>query len=188
MALVGVALGIGAAVCSALYFARDPMEYDLRNDSQRAAQPDVGRRLSTVNKVTGRLNQDGTAVMVDRVDQVLPLVAELERRRDTPRPATNPSIRWPASSRCCPTIRERKIELIARDRSIASSAAGNAASSPTIAGTRSGSTSPTDLRAITMQDLPELVARPFQERNGDLGKVVYVSPRQGPQPERSATT
>ncbi len=36
---------------------------------------------------------------------------------------------------------------------------------------------PRELRPIEIADLPELVARPFREKNGDVGKVIYVSPR-----------
>src|SRR5690606_20589046 len=38
---------------------------------------------------------------------------------------------------------------------------------------------PRELERIDIDALPELVSRPFRERNGDLGKVVYVSPTPG---------
>ena len=34
-----------------------------------------------MTNITGRTGQDGMAIMTDRLDQVQPLVAELERRR-----------------------------------------------------------------------------------------------------------
>ena len=69
---------------SVRYFANDPMEYKLRevfktNGTQTEASALAGR----VDDVVGRAGQDGRAIVVDRVDQVEPLVTELVKRRDT---------------------------------------------------------------------------------------------------------
>ena len=62
----------------------------MRNiDNDPVAIVSEGRRLTRiVDKIVGRQNMDGIAVAVDRLDQVVPLRAELERRRDAA-PADN---------------------------------------------------------------------------------------------------
>jgi len=179
VAVVGVALGVGASICSALYFARDPMEYNLRNILNDEQSPTSAGRLSTrINKITGRLNQGGRAVLVDRVDQVEPLVKELERRRDAAPAKNKPFDKVVSIFSLLPSDQPRKLELLqeiidrlqrGRKRGLISDERWNEIHKHI----------PAQLRAITMADLPDLVARPFQERNGDLGKVVYVSPAVG---------
>lgn len=179
VALIGVALGLGGAVCSALYFIGDPMEYNLRNILNDELSPtSAGRLSSRVNKVTGRLNQGGRAVMTERIDQVQPLVTELERRRDIAPAQNKPFDQVLSIFSMLPTDQERKIELLSeilnrvergKKRGFISDERWNEIREHI----------PAELRVITMQDLPELVAQPFRERNGDLGKVVYVSPAKG---------
>jgi uncharacterized membrane protein YdfJ with MMPL/SSD domain len=83
IAVVGIALGVAGLIASGIYFSGDPMEYDMTKIMNEENSPTAARRLNgRVNKVAGRLNQAGRAVLVDRIDQVKPLVAELERRRD----------------------------------------------------------------------------------------------------------
>jgi uncharacterized protein len=179
VALVGIALGLGSVLCSALYFAGDPMEYDLRKILNEELSPTSAGALSTrVNKITGRLNQGGRAVLVDRVDQVEPLVKELERRRDAAGPKSTPFDKVVSIFNLLPSDQDKKLELLReiKDRLDRGRKRG------LIGDERWAEIQkhiPAELRAITMKELPELVARPFQERNGDLGKVVYVSPAVG---------
>jgi hypothetical protein len=83
VAALGSFVGVVAVVLTALYFYGDPMEYNMRNvGNDDAANPSAAKQLShLVDKVVGRVGQDGIAVVTDRVDQVKPLEAELERRR-----------------------------------------------------------------------------------------------------------
>jgi uncharacterized protein len=179
VALIGIVLGVGSVICSALYFIGDPMEYNLKKIINDELSPTSAGRLSTrVNKITGRLNQGGRAVMTDRIDQVQPLVKELERRRDVAPPDKKPFDQVLSIFSLLPSDQERKIELLrevldrverGKKRGLISDERWNEIKEHI----------PSELRVITMQDLPELVAQPFRERNGDLGKVVYVSPAKG---------
>ena len=78
--------GTGARV---RYIASDPLEYDLgRLENDAAAVESAATRLgSGMTEITGRTGQDGMAIMTQRLDQVRPLLAELEKRRTA---VTNP--------------------------------------------------------------------------------------------------
>lgn len=179
IAIGGIALGVLGTIGSVLYFVGDPMEYDLRNILNEEQSPTSAGRLSTrVNKIAGRLNQGGRAVLVDRLDQVKPLVEELERRRDAAPPDNKPFDKVVSIYSLLPQDQEKKIELLketldrverARKRGFISDERWQQISQYI----------PAELKPIDIADLPELIARPFSERNGEVGKVVYVSPAAG---------
>ncbi len=179
VASLGIGLGVLSTAASALYFAGDPMEYNLRNILNDETSPTSAGALSTrVNKVTGRINQGGRAVLVDRIDQVQPLVTELEHRRDAAPANEKPFDKVVSIFSLLPQDQDKKLELLrevldrverGRRRGFISDAQWDELQAHI----------PRELRALTISDLPELVARPFKERNGDLGKVVYVSPTSG---------
>jgi predicted RND superfamily exporter protein len=179
IAVIGIGLGLAGSVGSALYFLRDPMEYDLRNVLNEEQSPtSAGRLSSRVNKVVGKINQGGRAVLVNRIDQVKPLIKELERRRDSVPKSERPFGKVVSVYSLLPTDQEKKIELLTRvlDRVERAHERGY------ITDERMQEISkhiPKELRPIEIKDLPELVARPFQERNGDVGKVIYVSSAPG---------
>lgn len=180
IAIVGVLLGLGGAVCSVLYFRGDPMEYDMRNIM---SEGDFGPKSAVtlgarVNPVVGRENQSGRAVVVDRLDQVKPLVTELERRRDAAPADNKPFQKVVSIYNLLPTDQDKKLELLAEitDR------LNRAKRHGFISDERYHEVAqhiPAELKTIGFNDLPELVSRPFRERNGDLGKIVYVSPANG---------
>ena len=67
----------------ARFLIQDPMDYSLgsiRNDHGSATSS--GTLSTRVDKIVGRLGQDGRAIVTDRLDEVEPLVRELLRRRD----------------------------------------------------------------------------------------------------------
>ncbi len=179
VATLGIALGLVCTGASAKYFYGDPMEYDLRKILNDETSPTSAGELSArVNKVAGRINQGGRAVLVDRLDQIKPLVTELERRRDSAPADAKPFDKVVSVYSLLPQDQDKKIELLREvlDR--------------VQRGRRRGFISdeqwqklqahiPSELRALRIEDLPELVARPFKEKNGDLGKIVYVSPTAG---------
>ncbi|MCU0691925.1 MAG: MMPL family transporter, partial [Polyangiaceae bacterium] len=83
VAVVGVALGIGAAAASVQYLLDDPTEYDMANvRNERRDRTAAGLLSVRVDKVVGRMGQDGMAIMTDRLDQVPLLEAELQKRYD----------------------------------------------------------------------------------------------------------
>ena len=72
----GVAVGIVCLGFTAQYLSVDPIEYDnriLRTDTPGSAI-DVAQKLDNrVEPITGKQGHAGVAIMVDRIEQVLPL-------------------------------------------------------------------------------------------------------------------
>ena len=113
IALIGLLSGVVTIVISVRYFANDPMEYNLRtvfktNGTQTKASALAGR----VDDVVGRAGQDGRAIVVDRVDQVEPLVTELLKRRDRAPDNAKPFDRVVTISELLPKDQPKKIELL----------------------------------------------------------------------------
>lgn len=178
IAVIGLALGAAGALATALYFSGDPMEYDMRKIQNERGGTAASRLTARVNKVAGRINQGGRAVVVDRFDQVPPLVAELERRRDAVPKAERPFGKVVSVYSLLPEDQPKKLELLGRilDR------LERAEDKGLISEERSQELRkyiPDRLEPVGLEDLPELVMQPFRERDGTLGTVVYVSPAPG---------
>ncbi|HXS18287.1 MAG TPA: MMPL family transporter, partial [Polyangiaceae bacterium] len=113
IAVVGVLLGLGGAVCSLLYFTGDPMEYNMRKImNDETTQTSAVRLGERVNPVVGRVNQSGRAVLVDRLDQIKPLVTELERRRDAAPQNNKPFNKVVSIYNLLPEDQDKKLELL----------------------------------------------------------------------------
>ena len=114
--VIGLVITIVAGVLAYRFLVRgDPMEYDMDNianapDVAPGEQPKSAvRRLGReVDLIVGRQGQDGIAIMTDRIDQVLPLKAELEKRRDAAPADRKPSRTWSRSSTCCRATSRRR--------------------------------------------------------------------------------
>ena len=179
IASIGLLSAVCAAVCTTLYFTGDPMEYDLRKIRNDELSPtSAGKLAGRVNPIVGRLNQSGRAIVVDRLEQVEPLVKELERRREAAPEGQKPFGKIVSVFSLLPSEQERKIELLteirdrlerARKRGFISDAEWEELT-PYI---------PTTLAPLGIADLPELAKRPFQEKDGTVGNIVYVAPTPG---------
>jgi uncharacterized protein len=180
IAAIGIVLSLGGAWAIARYLINDPIEYDLgklENDpsSVQSAATILGHSMSGI---TGRQGQDGMAIMTERVDQVKPLVAELERRRLAGgQPA--PFDKVVSIFNLIPEQQEEKLALLSQIRARVERVH------------RLGKLSDEDWKSIEeylpakdltpfgIADLPERVARPFTERDGTRGRIVYVAPTAG---------
>ncbi|HEY5998818.1 MAG TPA: MMPL family transporter, partial [bacterium] len=180
--IAGVGTGLVAIVLTAHYVLNDPMEYDM--SVVRSDPPESGRSVAReltgrVENLTGARSQDRIAVATDRLDQVLPLKAALEARRDAAPAARKPFERVITIFDVLPADQEQKVALLleARDRVLrlrghrAIPDADWAAIEPELP--------PPDLRPLAIADLPEQVARPFTEKDGTRGRLVYVTPTPG---------
>jgi predicted RND superfamily exporter protein len=181
VAAVGSVLGITAVALAASYFHGDPMEYNMRNvGNDDSTNPSAAKRLThLVDDVIGRIGQDGIAIVTDRVDQVQPLEAELERRRKAAPQNQQPFEKTVSIFSLLPTDQAAKLPLIAemRDR--------------IERGRKRGFISDDDwtkiekhlprgeLRPIEIADLPEQAARNFTERDGTRGRIVFIAPAKG---------
>jgi predicted RND superfamily exporter protein len=179
--LIGSLVGVVAIGLSALYFHGDPMEYNLRNvGNDDATNQSAAKQLThVVDKVVGRVGQDGIAIVTDRVDQVPPLEAELEKRRRTPDPELEPFGKTVSIFSLLPRDQEEKIPLIeamrdrierARKRGVINDADWAKIEKHLPKG---------EIKPITIADLPEQAARPFTEKDGTRGRIVYIAPRHG---------
>jgi predicted RND superfamily exporter protein len=179
--LVGVLIGVASVVLSFEYFHRDPMEYNMKNVRTDNAEGESNARALShkVDSVVGRLGQDGMAVMVDRIDQVPLLTAELEKRNRAAAPDKKPFEKVVSVFSLLPAQQDEKLPLIAEMRDRIERAH------------RRGFVSEADwqkiephlpkgpLHALSVADLPEQVARPFTERDGTRGRIVYIAPKSG---------
>jgi len=180
VAVTGALAGIVSLYASVRYLADDPMEYDMRNvRNERTQVTSAGALTSRVDDVVGRMGQDGMAIMADRLDQVPALEAELDRRRQEAPADAKPFDKVVTIYSLLPPQQTEKIALIeqmrdrivkARSRGFISDADWAKIEPHLPKGT---------LAPITISDLPEQVARPFTERDGTRGRIVYIVPTTG---------
>ena len=180
LAVFGILLSLGGVWAISRYLAADPLEYNLgklENDasSVQSAATILGRSMTGI---TGRTGQDGMAIMTERIDQVKPLVAELERRR-LAAGKSPPFDKVASIFNLIPEQQDEKLALLNQIRA-------------RIERVRAlGKLSDEDWKAIEpylpakglkpfgVEELPERVARPFTERDGTRGRIVYVAPTEG---------
>ena len=180
IALFGMISGALTIAIAARYFSDDPMEYDMRVIGNKATnvQTSASQLTGRVDDIVGRAGQNGRAIVVDRVDQVKPLVTELSKRRDAAPPNLKPFEKVVTIFDLLPQDQANKIELLTemRDR--------------IDRGHRRGFVSqqdydqinqyiPATIMPIDISDLPEGVARPFVDHEGKRGRIVYIVPTSG---------
>jgi hypothetical protein len=181
-AALGLAVGVAAIALSVRYVKADPMEYDTGKLGNRegAQRLSPAQELNEdVPKITGRSGADGMAIMLDRLDQVKPLKAALMARLDAAPEDKKPFQKIVTIYDLIPDQQVEKLkQLIATRKRIDRvhelgkiSAADWKDLEPSLP--------PADLTAFDVQDLPERVARPFTEKDGTRGRIVYIVPRDG---------
>jgi uncharacterized protein len=177
--LIGVALAIGSFYLTARYFADDPMEYDLANiRNERTAPTSAGKLSVRVDKIVGRLGQDGRAILTQRLDQVEPLVRELERRRDAAPAEQKPFSKVVSIFDLLPKQQDEKLKLLREidDRLARAKKHGFITDDDW---KKLQVHVPDKLVPIGVDELPEQVARPFTEQDGSRGRIVYIVPTEG---------
>jgi hypothetical protein len=180
ISIAGIALGLASTVATIHYFASDPMEYDmtkLRNE--RRDRSAAGELSDRVDKIVGRVGQDGMAVMVDRLDQALPVKAELERRRDAAPVDAKPFEQVVTLFDLLPDHQEEKIPLLNDARDLMLHARSRGMISETDWKELAPYLPPTALTLVGVYDLPEQMARAFTEKDGTRGRIVYITPKEG---------
>jgi hypothetical protein len=179
IASLGLVLGAVSVVLAARYFLHDPMEYNLRNVRNDHHSPTSAGRLSVrVDAIIGRLGQDGRAILTERLDQVKPLIKVLDARRDAAPAGKKPFNKVVSIFDLMPTQQQKKLALLhtIRDRMDRARKHGfiNDADWKKLQ-----KQLPAKLSTITLADLPDQVARPFQEADGTRGRIVYIVPSDG---------
>ena len=180
VAVTGILLSLGGGWAIHRYITRDPIEYDLgklENDpaSVQSVATVLGRAMTGI---TGRTGQDGMAIMTERLDQVKPLVAELERRRLAG--GTSPPFDKVASIfNLIPEQQAEKLALLNQVRARLERVRALGKLSEEDWKEIEPYLPPKDLKPFGVEDLPERVTRPFTERDGTRGRIVYVAPTEG---------
>ena len=177
---LGLVVALTGAALTARYIARDPLEYNLgRLENDAASVESAATRLgSDLTDITGRSGQDGMAIMTERLDQVKPLLVELEKQRGA---VSNPAPFEKVVSifDLVPDDQEEKLQLFSRMRSRIDRVRALGKISDEDWAAIEPYLPPPDLRPFGIEDLPERVARPFTERDGTRGRIVYVVPTEG---------
>jgi hypothetical protein len=176
--LVGALLAVAGAVLTVRYIRSDPMEYDTnRIQSDRHAVAEVHRLFGLALGLTGFTAVDGMAIMTDRLDQVAPLKAALEARRDAAPADAKPFKDVHALQDYVPADQEAKIPILLqlRRRLLKAHQRGQIAEWEKI----EPYLPPADLQPFGITDLPEALSRPFTERDGTRGRILYISPLEG---------
>ncbi len=181
VAVLGTLAGLAAVFLSYRYIAADPMEYDMRNTRNEpkiveTSAREMGRRVDTI---VGRQGQDGLAIMVDRIDQVLPLKQALDARRDAAPEGQKPFDKVVTIYDLLPTQQAEKIELARASRNLLMRARGKGFISDSDWVEIEKVMPPEDMHAIGIADLPEQVGRAFTEKDGTRGRLVYIVPATG---------
>jgi len=179
---IGVAVGLLSVGLTYRYLTSDPMEYDMRNirSERRDKSPPVSLSLSVrVGHIVGRMSQDGMAVMTDHLEQVPLLEAELQKRLEAAPADAKPFEKVVTIHSLIPKDQAEKIPLIEDIRRIVQKARKR----KLIADADWAEIAPympaEELSPITLAGLPEPVARPFTEKDGTRGRIVYIVPKQG---------
>jgi predicted RND superfamily exporter protein len=177
--VVGLVVTVAAFALAWRYVANDPMEYNMRNvDNAPVDRPTEARRLMGVaNGLLPSLGLDGIALAVDRLEQVRPLAAELERRRDAV--ASPPFGRVVTVYSLLPTDQEKKLGKLRSTRALLERAHAKGFLGDEDWRKLVALVPERILRPLGIDELPEAVARPFTEADGTRGKLVYLEPAPG---------
>lgn len=180
IAIFGVLSGLLSIAVSVRYFAQDPMEYNLRAmlGGKAHRQTEAGALAGRVDDVVGRAGQDGRAIVVDRVDQVEPLVTALLKRRDAVPQKLRPFEKVVTIFDVLPKDQAKKIELLSeiRDR-IERGHKRGFVSDPDYE--KINEYIPAQVTPIDMSELPATIARAFIDHEGKRGRIVYIVPTVG---------
>ncbi|HVY30524.1 MAG TPA: MMPL family transporter [Polyangiaceae bacterium] len=181
VASLGALLGVAAIALTALYFHGDPMEYSMKKiGNDDTDNPTAAKELThEVDAVVGRMGQDGIAIVTDRVDQVAPLEAELERRRVAAGPENEPFENTVSIYSLLPKQQELKLPLIEEMRDRIQRARNRGFIKDDDWAKIEKHLPKGEIKPITIASLPEQAARNFTERDGTRGTIVYIVPRHG---------
>ncbi len=181
LAVVGVVTGLASAALAVHYVLTDPMEYDMANTrNEPKTEETTARKLShKVEKIVGRQGQDGLAIMVDRVDQVLPLAAELDKRREAAPKGDKPFEKVVTVFDLLPKDQAEKIPLIEAARARIEKAHKKGFLSDKDWEDLKKELPRGEIRPLGIDDLPEQMARAFVEKDGTRGRLVYIVPTSG---------
>ena len=175
--VLGLLLTVAGAAATVWWVKTDPMEYNLLNlRTDMSKRAEEVRLTKLAERVTGHVGADGMAILVDRPEQVPLLVAELDKRRDKAPANQKPFKSVHTLQSFVPDHQAQKIPLLLRikDRVVRSHKRGFLTDEDFKSLEKY--LPPDKLTPFGIAQLPAGVARPFSERDGTRGRVVYISP------------
>ncbi|MGZ3417171.1 MAG: efflux RND transporter permease subunit [Polyangiales bacterium] len=178
-ALAGV-LVIGGMALGVRYVRSDPMEYDMRklqNDLGQASE--IYRVSALARDILGANTESGMVLLVDRLDQVVPLKRALEARRDSVPVADRPFEAVHTLLDFVPQDQAQKIPIVEKLRARLERAHERQMITEEDWARIVAFVPKKALVPYSISDLPDELARPFMEKDGTRGRLVYVEPTAG---------
>jgi predicted RND superfamily exporter protein len=174
---LGLALAAVGAVRAYWYVRADPMEYDLAQvQSDWRVVEKEQLLLAKAKKVTEYIGQDGMAILVDRLDEVAPLKAALEARRDAAPADVKPFRAVHTLQDLVPADQEAKLSILRQLKDRALRVRRRHLIDDATWERLERFLPADDLKAFGINDLPTGIARAFTEKDGTRGRVLYISP------------
>jgi hypothetical protein len=158
-------LAIGGAIAS------DPLEYDFRNlQADRSAASRVSWANDRINETIEETRTGGAlAILAASADDVPDLRAQLEQH-GREHPGVMGTVR--TIDDFMPADQTTKLALLAELRSLVLEVRPHV--SAELQQQIDENLPPADLQRVTREDLPESIARPFIERDGTRGRLLFV--------------
>lgn len=174
---LGIVSALAAVVLTYRYVKKDPLEYELWKLENDEGAPSAASKLGEdVAAITGRTGQDGMAIMTERIDQVQPLVTELRRRWELAPADKKPFSKVVSIYDLIPDRQDEKVKLLLETRKKIDRIHELGKITDADWKDLDQWMPPKDLAPFNVADLPERVARPFTEKDGTRGRVVYIAP------------
>ncbi|MEZ4437671.1 MAG: MMPL family transporter [Polyangiaceae bacterium] len=177
LTLAGLGVTLAAILATVVWVKNDPMEYDLQNlrtDMSKRAEEERISRLASI--ITGHVNADGMAILVDRPEQVPELIQALEARRDAAPEGEKPFKAVHALQDFVPADQAKKIPLLLDIKNLVKKAEARGFLDDKQVAEVRGYLPPDDLKPFGIEDLPAGIARTFTEADGTRGRIVFISP------------
>jgi predicted RND superfamily exporter protein len=180
LAVCGLVLAVLGTAAIVHYVHSDPLEYDLKKIGNDVPESKEQYRLSGLAAdIVGTKAESAMAVLCDRVEQVQALKKALEAKRDSVPHAERPFESVYALQDFVPEGQTEKIPFaLAIKKRIARAHARGGISDADYAEALPFMP-PEDLAPFGIADLPEALARPFSERDGTRGKLLFIEPTHG---------
>lgn len=177
LAVVALLLAVVAGATTVRRASGGAMEHELRRVYGSATPDPETLRLAALSEgAAGDVSVDGMAILVDRTEQVPWLVAALTARRDAAPPGAKPFSTIHTLQDFVPPDQEAKIPILLEVKEQVLRARARGLVSDSEFAEISRYLPPDDVRPFALADLPASVARPFTERDGTRGRIVYLAP------------
>ncbi|HVW26697.1 MAG TPA: MMPL family transporter [Polyangiaceae bacterium] len=180
LTVLGVVLAAAGVLAVVRYVQSDPLEYELKRIGNDVPETREQYRLSSLAAaIVGTKTESAMAVLCDRLDQVSPLKHALEAKRDSVPREDRPFETVYTLQDFVPLAQAEKIPvaLAVKKRVLRAHARGGmsdadfAEMEPFLP--------PDGVAPFGIADLPEALARPFSERDGTRGKLLFIEPTSG---------